>query len=159
MQTSYFTPDSLSPAASWRLLRWCAEHGGSELSLRVFCEAGEPAPIADRFEDVFAPSLLGEARRRVLSRAPGETTRTVRLWRLVDDTATLLRAFMPQGLFTHAVDPRGWLEDPTVYRQGELMLGVVTHEQEGVLRATADELRELAALGFAFQPAGTSITF
>lgn len=157
IRTSYFTPESLSPDDGWRLLRWCAEHGAAELSVRVMCEVGGPAPIADRFEDTFAPALVGEGERRVLSSSPGEHRRTIRLWRLDERTETLLRPFFPRGLFTNAVDPRGWLEDPLVYRNGELMLGVVTHEREGVLRATEDEMRELDALGFTFEPAGARI--
>jgi hypothetical protein len=39
------------------------------------------------------------------------------------------------------------------------MLGVVTHEQEGVLRVSSDELRELERLGFDFELAGNSIEY
>ncbi|HEX6532946.1 MAG TPA: hypothetical protein VF041_00030 [Gemmatimonadaceae bacterium] len=150
IRTRHFTPASASPDDTWRLLRWCVEHGASEFSVRVMCEAGEPAPTADRFEDTFAPALVGEERRHVLSHPVGEDRPTIRLWRLDDRTEALLHPYLPQGLFTNAVDPRGWIEDPLVYRNGELMLGVVTHERDGVLRATADEMRELDALGFVF---------
>jgi hypothetical protein len=83
----------------------------------------------------------------------------VRLWQLTDHSVAALRTFLPGGLFTNVVDPAGWLEDPIVYRNGEPMLGVVTHEQEGLLRATAEELRELETLGFDFERSGASIEF
>jgi hypothetical protein len=158
MQTYYFTPALLGPEESWRLLRWCAEHGGAELTVRVLC-ASHPAPIADGFEDAFAGSLVAEARRRVISSASGGRMQTVRLWHLTDHTMAALRTFLPAGLFTNVVDPAGWLEDPIVYRNGESMLGVVTHEQEGLLRATAEELRELETLGFDFERSSASIEF
>jgi hypothetical protein len=159
MQSCYFSPALLSAPESWRLLRWCAEHGGTELAIRVRCVASEPAPVADDFEDTFAASSLGTAPRRVLGADPEEKVQPVRLWRLTGDSIESLRRFLPGGLFSHVVDPAGWLEDPTVYRDGELLLGVVTHEQEGVLRVTAPELRELETLGFDFAPRGSAITY
>ncbi len=158
MPVVYFTPALLGAAESWRLLRWCAGHGGTELSVRVMCATDEPAHIADRFEDELSGAFLTEAARRIV--APGGCRdAAVRLWRLDDGSLELLRGFMPRGLFTHRVDPAGWLEDPIVYRGNEVMLALVTAEQEGLLRVEADELRELERLGFGFSAAGAAIAW
>jgi hypothetical protein len=159
VQAYYFTPTLLGPEESWRLLRWCVEQGASEFSLRVLSVASESGPIADEFEDAFAACFISTARRRVMTSVTGDRTRDVRLWRLDSTSAALLESYLPRGLFTNAVNPLGWFEDPLVYRNGELMLGVVTHEQEGVLRVSSDELRELERLGFDFELAGNSIEY
>ena len=159
MQTWYFTPGLLSAPESWRLLRWCVEHGAAEFTVTVRCMAGEAAPIADAFEDALATSYTGIAGRRILASGSGENVQPVRLWALNEGAIASLRTFMSEGLFTHVVDPRGWLEDLAIYRDGALMLGVVTHEQEGVLRATPQEVRELETLGFDFSSHGDAITF
>jgi hypothetical protein len=41
-----------------------------------------------------------------------------------------------------------------VWRRSELMLAVTSHENEGVLRLTHEEHREVAAAGFATRPEG-----
>jgi len=51
-------------------------------------------------------------------------------------------------------DHEGWLEDPTLYRDGEIMLGIVSHEREGFLELTALEAVQLAALGIPTRDAG-----
>lgn len=39
----------------------------------------------------------------------------------------------------------GWLEDPVVWRESEIMVAVISHEQEGILRLTESEHTALAA--------------
>lgn len=154
----YFTPVLLGVKESWRLAHWCLEHGASELSVRVLCVA-EQGTRADAFEDAFASRELATDLRRVPFAAGGEPARVLRLWRVDDEALSALHGFLQDGLFTHRIDPHGWLEDPMFFRDGELLLGIVTHEREGVLRVTADELRELERIGFDFAPAATSIRF
>ena len=74
-------------------------------------------------------------------------TREVRLWRLTPLSATLLHEFLPDGLFSHDVQERGWFENPIIYRDGAFLCGVLTHERDGCLRVSSDEARELSLLG------------
>lgn len=157
-QSSFFTPALLGVKESWRLAHWCLEHGANELSVRVLCAAGQ-GTRADAFEDAFEARELRTDRRRVPFAAADEAARDLRLWRLDAEALSALRRFLPDGLFTHRIDPHGWLEDPTFFRHGELMLGIVTHEREGILRVTPDELRELERIGFDFAPSASSIRF
>jgi len=63
---------------------------------------------------------------------------------------------LADGLFTkptYAND--GWLEDPTFYRDGAILLGVVSHEDEGFLNISTNELADLERLGFTLYPPAT----
>jgi hypothetical protein len=52
-------------------------------------------------------------------------------------------------------EPSGaWYEDPVLFRKGEMMLGIVTHESEGVLLVNAAERAELDSLGFTYRTKG-----
>jgi hypothetical protein len=70
-----------------------------------------------------------------------------------------IRPFFPDGLFTYmtSAHEEGWLENPTIYRDGEILLGVVSHEQEGYLQLTALEPVQIAAMGIPTRVTGTWI--
>lgn len=142
---------SLPPAVVPVLLRWLVAAGADEFTVAVMALVDVPAPVADAFEDALAPFELPPARRRVLLDADApDRAREVRRWQLSPASVAVLLPFFRQGLFHAApstVGPDGWLEDLTVYREGELVLGIVSHEQTGVLRLTADEHEAVTALG------------
>jgi hypothetical protein len=154
----FFTPALLGVAESWRLARWCLERGADELSVRVLCAEGQ-GRRADDFEDAFEARQLPSDLRRVPFAPDDQPAGLVRLWRLDEEALSSLRTFLPDGLFTHRIDPHGWLEDPMLFREGQLMLGIVTHEREGVLRVTPEELRELERVGFDFAHEASTIRF
>ncbi len=83
----------------------------------------------------------------------------MRLWTLSAESLPLLLRFLPHGLFRWPPGPAGWLEDLTVYRAGELVLGIVTHEAEGVLRLTPAEHAEVALLGIETRAEGEWIRY
>lgn len=134
-----------------RLLHYLLERGADEFSITVMALQDTPAPFADAFEDELAPYRRPTARRRVLTAPDGhDLGRDVRLW--VFDNASLERllSFLDHGIFHWPAGPDGWLEDLTIYRHGELVLGLVSHEHEGVLRLTEAELSEVVALDIPF---------
>ena len=143
----YLSARSLRGERGTRLLRYLLEHGADEFSISVMALRDTPAPFADAFEDELGPYERPAARRRVISGADSHNpTRSVRLWSLNEESLERLLSFVDKGLFHWPAGPDGWLEDLTVYRRGELVLGLVSHEQEGVLRLTPRELVEVAAL-------------
>jgi len=154
----FFTPALLGVKESWRLARWCVEQGADEFTVRVLCAEGQ-GTRADQFEDAFERRFVATDLRHLVAALDDDVARHVRLWRLDDEALQALHAFLPDGVFTHRVDPHGWLEDPMLFRDGALMLGIVTHQREGVLRVTPDELRELERIGFDFAPDATAIRF
>lgn len=130
-----------------RLLRYLLDHGADEFSVRVMTLQDVQAPFADAFEDELGPYERPMARRRVLAAStPADLERHVRLWSLTEATLERLLSFLDEGLFHSPAGPDGWLEDLTIYRRGELVLGLVSHEREGVLRLTGEEHAHLAAL-------------
>ena len=160
LDARYLSPAGVTPDAARRLLDWLLARGADEFTVAVMALGGEPARVADAFEDALAPYELPVAPRRVPSGAAGAApTRDVRRWALTSDSLTELLAFLPGGLFDAQPGPRGWLEDLAIYRRGELLLGVVTHEREGVLRLTPAEHREVEALGVTSSPTGESIHY
>jgi hypothetical protein len=143
-----------------RLLRYLLEHGADEFSITVMALQDTAAPFADAFEDELAPYQCPVSRRRVLTAStPTDFVRPVRLWSFNEASLERLLSFLDEGLFHLPAGPDGWLEDLAVYRRGELLLGLVSHEREGVLRLTADEHREVAALGIASEATAEWISY
>ena len=145
-------------AAQWRLLAWCAAHGGDELTVEVMALAGTPAPLADAFEDALSPHELAPAVRPVLEEGTGPVSLgRVRRWRLDARTLPLLRPFLPDGPLAygaHGPGEAGWLENLAVYRAGELLLACVTHEGAGALFLHPGERAAVEALGVPLRAPG-----
>jgi hypothetical protein len=142
------------------LLRWLLEHGADEFSVTVMALQDVPASVADAFEDALgAFERPASVRRALTSPSLPDDIREVRLWALSAESLTRLLAFFPDGLFHSPVGPDGWFEDLTVYRQGELLFGLVSHEGEGVLRLTSAEHASVAALGVISETTAESIGY
>jgi hypothetical protein len=150
LDVRYLSDKSLRGARGPRLLRYLLNHGADELSITVMALQDTPAPFADAFEDELEPYQLDVAPRRVLTAtatvATAKPVRPVRLWAFNEASLERLLSFLDEDLFHCPAGPDGWLEDLTLYRDAELILGLVSHEREGVLRLTADEHAEVAAL-------------
>lgn len=135
-----------------RLLRYLLARGADEFSITVMALQDTLAPFADAFEDELGPFERPAARRRVIVGADGsDLRRVVRLWVFNDESLKRLLGFLDEGLFHWPAGPDGWLEDLTLYRRGELVLGLVSDEQEGVLRLTGQELVDVAGLDIPFE--------
>ena len=142
------TEHTLRGDAGWRLIRWLLDHGADELTIEVMAMRDTPAPFADAFEDEMAPFERPVAPRAMPSGdAASDVVRPVRLWTLDERSIQRLRSFLDDGLFHSPAGPDGWLESLAVFRDGELVLGLISHEREGVLRLTPREHAEVAALG------------
>ncbi len=69
------------------------------------------------------------------------------------ESAGILLEYFPHGLLTYLPSDDAWREDPCLFRRGELMLGIISHEGEGVLRI---EPREQLALDQSSEVVGLS---
>lgn len=145
---------TVRPEQTATLLRYLVARGADEFTITVMALHDTLAPFADAFEDELGRFERPMAPRPVLtSEAPRERVRPVRRWTLNEQSLARLLTFLDDGLFHSPAGPDGWLEDLAIYRRGELVLGVTSHERDGVLRLTPDEHHELAALGIAPEPA------
>jgi hypothetical protein len=72
------------------------------------------------------------------------------VWSYSPESLAVLKDLFPDGLFEYPAGghPDGWLEDPAFYRQGALVLGVVSHEREGLMDLTELEWAAFSAAGF-----------
>ena len=131
----------LGEAGSSRLLTWYRALGADSFTFTVIGTPPESERDAAAIEAPLGPFGLPASRIRAIPEGqPGSYwTRVTALWELNDSTeATLLRCF-PTGLLTYLPLNGSWCEDPCLFRGEELMLGIISHENEGVLRIHASE--------------------
>jgi hypothetical protein len=154
--TRHLFESDLSAEQAWQLLDWCLAHGASEFSVDRAAIEDTPAPACDAFEAALAPWSRGVQRRRVVANPTTcDRSDNVHVWALNAETVAVLRAFGPEHLFTYELDmARGWLEDPVVWRDEQVMLAIISHEQEGLLRVTPEEVALLGALGLPTRDVG-----
>ena len=77
-----------------------------------------------------------------------DLSRSTLLWEMNQVTVGALQQALPNGLLSYDPRGRGWFEDPILYREGNLLLGVLSHEAFAVLRLSALESVRLSAAGF-----------
>jgi hypothetical protein len=160
LQVRYVFEHSLRDERGPRLLRYLLAQGADEFSITVMALQDTMAPFADAFEDELSPYERESAVRRVIAaESASDVMRVVRLWTFNEASITRLVSFIDTGLFYWPAGPDGWLEDLTIYRSGELVLGLVSHEHEGVLRLTQDEHDAVAALGVSSEVVGDSVGY
>jgi hypothetical protein len=125
---------------TWRLWQWCIDHGADEFAVDLpFRPATTPNPLRRFF--------VSNARREI--QTGSELWGEIDLYRLDRESTEALRTLFPSGLFqgpTWDTDA-GWAEDPAVYRRGELMFWIISHEGFGELRASSSEQADLARIG------------
>jgi hypothetical protein len=114
-------------------------HGASEFALGMIGSDPDLSAFGARFDGLMAPFALGVARRRLMTSRDGKTWDIdVPVFRLSGESIRLLTKELPNGFFTYVPDT-AWYEDLTVYRDGDLMMGVITHESEGVVAIRPEE--------------------
>jgi hypothetical protein len=137
---------------SWRLVEWCIDKGANEFTLAQILVGDNDVPAVPQFQafdKLTARHRLPAAPREQLSRRPDEEwVRKTDLWMLNKETILVLKQVLPEGVFTCDVGSEGWFEDLAIYRRGNLMLGIVSHEREGILQVTGEEKRELESAGY-----------
>ena len=152
----FIRADEIGAAQSWRLLAWCAAQGADEFFVRQMSIEGRPEPYLDRVNALLAPYRLPPAVRPRTVVYMGYPDRELTdLWALTPESIQTLEVVLPDGLLAPpSYDEDGWLEEPTVYRGGEIMLGIVSHEGEGFVNLTDAERGAVEALGVRLHPAG-----
>lgn len=146
----YLASSDFSADETWRLLEWCSDLGADEFTID---RLGNDAVAAEkrwrRFEKVVHPFLREEkTRERMSGRTADDLTRSTELWALNRHTMGALKQALPGGLLQYEPREDGWFEDPVIYREGRLMLGILSHEAFAVLCISDVEFAQLAAAGF-----------
>jgi hypothetical protein len=150
MKERYIVADDIDRNRSWVLVQWCAANGASDFTLSLLGLEGYATPFLDRVEAALAPFRLSmQDREHLTAPTRDQLVQPTQLWHVSDETIRLLMGFLDDGLFTYPAGEweTGCLEDPVIYRRGEIILGVVSHEREGLLRLTEVEHNQIVALG------------
>jgi hypothetical protein len=136
-------------AQTWTVLDWCLRHDASEFTVHVLTLGDIPlTPQLESTLRELEQFSLGREVRPELSNYGGSSFRhEVELWELNPVSAGHLKELLPVGLLSYVSDETGWVEDPHVFREGEIMFGSISHEDEGVVQARSDELEELERMG------------
>ena len=146
--TRFFSFDDVDAEQAWELLTWCRRRGASEFTLTALVAPTESERMKVFFAKLDVHSSARGIRRSLSAPAGQSLTREVDLWQLTDQTVVLLREAFSDGFASRKYDLDLWLEDFAVYRDGDFMMGVLSHENGGVLRVSELELGELRQLGF-----------
>ena len=160
LETRYLTEQGVPRERGAALLRYLLHRGADELSIVVMALQETQAPFADAFEDAMAPFERAVAPRRIPGAVEGQPMPSdIRLWTLDATSLERLLGFLDEGIFHCPAGPDGWLEDLRVYRAGELLLGIVSHEREAVLRLTPQEHADVRGLGITSERSSESIRY
>jgi hypothetical protein len=146
--TRFFSFDDIDAEQAWALLAWCRRHGASEFTLTALVAPTESQRMKVFFAKLGVHSNARGIRRTLSAPAGLPLTREVELWQLTDQTVALLRGALSNSFASRKYDVDLWLEDFAVYRDGDFMMGVLSHENGGVLRVSELELGDLRRLGF-----------
>ena len=149
LQDRFVTAGELTPEQTWRLVEWCAEHGADEFTIAMLSLEGSSATFLEHTEVSLKPFERSIApRKRVTVLAGQPPMQPTKLWALTTDSIAVLKGLFANGVFTKpSYGEQGWLEDPTLYRADAIILGIVSHESEGVLTLTENEHAQIAAMG------------
>jgi hypothetical protein len=105
----------------------------------------QPFRLEGGIRETLTAVLSGEQLPRPVQRQ--DFLQPVQLWSFCGDSIAALKELLPEGIFHFDWARETRLQDLALYRQGNLMLGIVSHEFEGMLRVTTTEAKELARTG------------
>jgi hypothetical protein len=146
----YLIPSDYSAGRSWQLVEWCMSRGADEFTVDFL--SSNPSRAGDRFEqfeEVVRSFSLGQAtRERMSGPTADDLSRPTERWSLNETSIDALKDALEQGLFQYDPSQEEWFENPILYRDGDLMLGVLSREAFAVLRLTEAESQQLDAAGF-----------
>ena len=148
MQNRFIFRQDLRPDQTWELANWCLSVGADEFTVELMSLVGTSPTYLDEVESALSAFALPDTtRERTVTLVGQPRARPTRLWKATPASLAVLRQFFADGLFDIPNDASdsGWLEDPTFYRDGDVILAIVSHEGEGFVRLTELEHVQLAA--------------
>jgi hypothetical protein len=151
----------LSATKSRALLDWCLARGADTFTVSVV----GTQPAFEQYGNLLDQRLTRYAvpATRIPAVPEGQSgarwASPQQLWGLTSASAEILWSELGGGLLTYYSNKEAWLEDPALYRGQELMLGVVSHECEGVLRIRPEEQLLLDEADIPYRRAGERVEY
>jgi hypothetical protein len=138
----WFESDDPAITPGWSLLEFLILIGADEfrVSFLYVSGGGGGQEMCDRLFSRLEFALIGERVRECTVTAAGASNpRPVEVWRLDVGSLGALCEIMPAGVMGPAHMELASAEDLSVYRQGQLLFGTVSHEQIAFARLTEEE--------------------
>jgi hypothetical protein len=131
-------------------VHWCQSIGADEFTIDCVVANDILRPKRwESFEKLIQRFYRGErTRERMSGRTADDLTRPTKIWELSAPTIAALAHALPDGLLAYDPSDESSFENPVIYRDGQLLLGVLSHEAFGVFRLSDDEARQLHEAGF-----------
>jgi hypothetical protein len=151
----------LSATQSRALLDWCLARGADTFTVGIV----GARPAFEQYGNILDQRLARYAVSAssipaVPEGQPGARWASPQqLWRLNAASAEILWSELKGGLLNYYSNGEAWLEDPALYRGPDLMLGIVSHESEGVLRIRPEEQALLDGANIPYRHIGEWIEY
>jgi hypothetical protein len=161
LRTLHIFEADLPPRQTRALLDWCMARGADSFTVGVV----GTTPDIDEFGRVLESRLAGfsipasSVSSTPESNSGAHRPRPGQLWRLTPEPADLLWQALGGRLLGYSPAGAAWCEDPAFYRRAELMLAIVSHESEGVLRIRPEEQALLDAAGITYRLEGVWVGY
>ena len=156
----YLDAGDYAAALAWQLCAWCCDLGAQDFALDFLGTAPLGAEAYAQLEAPLRPFSRPPATRERLVARPGKPfARETKLWALTPESLRVLPGVLPRGPFEYPFGAPAWAEDLTLYRDGNLLLGIISHEDMGILRVTELEASRLAVAGFPSRMRGAARPF
>jgi hypothetical protein len=142
IETRWFEADDQGLVPGWPLIEFLISIGADEFAVRFVYVGGDGGgkEECDQLFSRLAFAFIGERTRECTVTYASETNpRPAEVWRMDADSLADLREVMPAGVRGSPNVERARAEDLCVYRQGQLLSGAVSHEQDASARLTDAE--------------------
>jgi hypothetical protein len=123
-----FRASDITPARGRQMIDWCIDRGGDQFSFSII---GIDSPDSHQpLLDDLASFYDGKYERENTTAYGGDAMRRATdTWRLSTASVAALGQHVPDGVFAEPPSSANWwVEDFTVYRRGDILFGVVSHE-------------------------------
>jgi hypothetical protein len=143
------------------LLDWCIANGADAFSVGVIeCLPRTGRFGADLVEKLARFAIPAHNVRQIPDGEPGAYwAKVAQVWRLTTESGEVLWSALDARLLSYFPAGDAWCENPVLFRRGEIMLGIISHEHEGVLRVKPHEVSLLEAAGIAYRTEGKWVDY
>lgn len=133
-------PDDPDVSPGWRLLEFLLSLGADECAVRFLYAGANGRAECDRLKSRLAFAALGERTREcTVTYGRQSNPRPTEVWRFDRQSLEAIKTIVPGGILDPSNGALAWAEDLCIYRRGDLLLGIVTHEQFAFVRMSDAE--------------------
>jgi hypothetical protein len=137
--------EKVQPELGWRIAEWCIGKGATEFSLKLMSVQTTTSRAVEDTQRELRPFFVKIEKREVTFSVTHEE---IPLWRLCATSLSVLKRKMPKGAFAHRPSGEYWIEDLVIYRNDNLLFGILSHEQCAFICASNPNARKSRQWGW-----------